>query len=62
MHTKLRVYDNSTEGDPQEGIAPQPRLLLHTKGGKIVDSCDLAMTPDWAKPILATAIKLSGLS
>jgi hypothetical protein len=28
------------------------------KRGKIVDSCDLAMTPDWAKPILAAAMKL----
>jgi predicted ABC-type ATPase len=56
--TELRVYDNSAEGDPREGIAPQPRLLLHMKGGKIVDSCDMTMTPDWAKPILATAMKL----
>jgi hypothetical protein len=61
VHTKLRVYDNSAEGDPRDGVAPQPRLLLHMKGGKIVDSGDLTMTPDWAKPILAE-MKLSGLS
>lgn len=60
--TELRVYDNSAEGDPREGIAPQPGMLLHMKRGKIVDSCDLTMTPDWAKPILATAMKLLGLS
>jgi predicted ABC-type ATPase len=57
--TELLVYDNSEEADPRSGIAPRPRLLLHMDHGKIVDSCDLAMTPEWAKPILATAMKLS---
>jgi len=57
--TELRVYDNSEEGDPRSGIAPQPKLLLHMDRGRIIDSCDLAMTPEWAKPILATAMKLS---
>jgi predicted ABC-type ATPase len=58
--TGLRVYDNSEEGDPRSGIAPQPRLLLHMGRGKIVDSCDLTTAPEWAKPILAMAMKLSG--
>jgi predicted ABC-type ATPase len=58
--TELRVYDNSEEGDPRKGIAPQPRLLLHMESRRIVDSCDLATTPEWAKPILVTAMKLSG--
>jgi len=57
--TELRVFDNSAEGDPRKGIAPQPRLLLHMDHGKIVEMCDLTKTPDWAKPILATAMKLS---
>ena len=57
--TELRVYDNSVEGDPREGVAPQPRLLLHMKGGKIVNSCDLTLTPDWAKPIVAMALRVS---
>jgi hypothetical protein len=26
---------------------------------KIVDICDLTTTPEWAKPILATAVKIS---
>jgi len=26
--------------------------------GEIVEICDLAMAPDWVKPILATAMKL----
>jgi predicted ABC-type ATPase len=58
--TELRVYDNSEEGDPRKRIPPQPKLLLHMKGTEIVDSCDLIATPNWAKPILATAIRLSG--
>jgi predicted ABC-type ATPase len=56
--TELRVYDNSEEGDPRKGVAPQPVLLLHMDHGKIVDSCDVTRTPEWAKPILATAMKL----
>jgi predicted ABC-type ATPase len=59
--TELRVYDNSEEGDPRKGIAPQPFLLLHMHRGKIVESCALTEAPQWAKPILATALKLSGM-
>jgi predicted ABC-type ATPase len=58
--TELRVYDNSEEGDPRSGIAPRPRLLLHMDRRKIVDSCDLTTTREWAKPILAMAMKISG--
>jgi predicted ABC-type ATPase len=57
--TELRVFDNSEEGDPRRGIAPRPTLLLHLNRGKIVDSCDLTETPEWAKPIFATAMRLS---
>ena len=57
--TELRVYDNSAEADPAAGAAPEPRLLLHTRGGRIVASCPLAETPAWAKPILAAAVKTS---
>jgi len=57
--TELLVYDNSEEADPRRGIAPRPTLLLHMDHGRIVDSCDLNATPQWAKPILATAIKLT---
>ncbi len=57
--TELRVYDNSEEADPRKGLAPQPKLLLHMDHGKIVDSCDLTTTPEWAKPILVTAMKLT---
>jgi predicted ABC-type ATPase len=57
--TELRVYDNSAEGDPRKGVAPEPKLLLRMIGGKIVDSRDLTMTPDWARPIIAMAMKVS---
>jgi len=36
---------------------PQPRLLLHWQGGEIVAPDDLSTTPDWAKPIVAAALK-----
>jgi predicted ABC-type ATPase len=56
---ELRVYDNSVDADPQAGQAPEPLLILHMIGGKVVRSIDLARTPEWAKPIMATALKAS---
>jgi predicted ABC-type ATPase len=56
--TELRVYDNSLEADPHAGVAPEPKLVLHLVRGKVVTTCDLTLTPDWAKPILAAAMKL----
>ena len=55
--TELRVFDNSDEADPDAGKAPEPMLVLRTARGRIVGSCDLADTPEWAKPIVAAAIK-----
>jgi hypothetical protein len=55
--TELRVYDNSEEADPHTGAAPKPKLILHLARGKVVSSCDLTLTPEWAKPILAEAMK-----
>jgi predicted ABC-type ATPase len=57
--TELRVYDNSEEADPRAGRAPSPVLLLHMVRGKIAASCALAQTPQWAKPILAAALRSS---
>jgi predicted ABC-type ATPase len=57
--TALRVYDNSAEADPEAGAVPHPVLVLHTEGGKILNPGDLARAPDWAKPIVAAALKLS---
>jgi predicted ABC-type ATPase len=66
--TELRVYDNTVEADPQAGMAPQPRLVLHWQGaqrglgepGRVaapLQATALASTPDWAKPIVAAAFK-----
>src|SRR5579864_6452459 len=54
--TELRVYDNSREADPQAGVAPEPRLILHLARARIISSCQLIDTPEWAKPILRAAI------
>jgi predicted ABC-type ATPase len=57
--TELRVYDNSIDADPHAGHAPQPVLILHLAKRKIVQMVDLAKTPEWAKPVVVGAIKLS---
>jgi len=54
--TELRVYDNSQEADPHAGVRPEPALILHLARAKIISSCGLADTPQWAKPILRAAI------
>ena len=58
MLTELRVYDNSAEADPATGHQPQPVLVLHVEHGRIVGPPDLSATPDWAKPIVAGALKI----
>jgi predicted ABC-type ATPase len=57
--SELRVYDNSLQADPHTGATPSPRLLLQLKKRKVVSLCDLTLTPDWAKPILLAAIKVT---
>ncbi|MFM9970163.1 MAG: zeta toxin family protein [Burkholderiales bacterium] len=54
----LRVYDNSHNADPAMGNAPKPALVLHRERGAILNKTELANTPDWAKPIVAAALKL----
>jgi predicted ABC-type ATPase len=60
--TELRVYDNSREGDPNAGREPAPRLLLHWRSGRIVAPRSFEDAPEWAKPILAAAMKLAGIA
>src|SRR5436309_469188 len=57
--TELRVYDNSFEADPHAGRTPQPTLILHLANGKVVEMVELSKTPQWAKALLAAAIKIS---
>ena len=55
----LRIYDNSHKADPNQGNTPLPKLLLHLEAGKIVEPDDLTGAPEWAKPIIAGALKLT---
>jgi hypothetical protein len=57
--TDLRVFDNTEEGDPQKAQTPVPKLLPHPNRGEIVNSYDLPLAAQWAKPILQAAIKCS---
>ncbi|MEX5214691.1 MAG: zeta toxin family protein [Nitrospiraceae bacterium] len=57
--TTLKVYDNSVDADPVAGHAPTPTLVLHIERGKILGPSDLTPTPDWARPIVAAALRLS---
>jgi predicted ABC-type ATPase len=54
----LRVYDNSAHADPAAGKTPRPRLVLHMAQEKILGPADLSRTPEWAKPIVAAALKV----
>ena len=56
--TELLLYDNSEDADPVAGKTPEPKLLLHLIRGRIRASCELFDVPEWAKPIVAAAIKL----
>jgi predicted ABC-type ATPase len=56
--TELRVYDNSGYADPAAGDAPTPKLVLHLSHGEIAGPPELSATPQWAKPIVAAALKM----
>ena len=62
--TELKVFDNSEEGDPAAGTIPEPKLLLHWRRGAIISPKPrvLEMTPDWAKAIVARALRLQRMS
>jgi len=57
--TALRMYDNSTEADPAAGKAPQLTPVLLMEHRKILNPQDLPRAPDWAKPIVAAALKMA---
>lgn len=58
--TELLIYDNSTDADPVAGKMPRLQLVLHLQRGKVVGRSDFAQTPEWAKPVVAAALKLAG--
>ena len=57
---ELKVFDNSEDGIPAAGTIPEPKRLLHWRRGAIISPVPeiLEMTPEWAKPIVARALKL----
>ena len=57
--SELRVYDNSKEADPRRTASLSPRLLVHLDRGRLASVCELAAIPDWAKPVVLTALKIS---
>ena len=57
--TELKVYDNSFEADPHAGRPPPPTLILHLAKRKIVEMVELPKTPQWAKALVASAVKIS---
>jgi len=57
--TTLHVYDNSVDADPAAGRTPKPTPVLYMGRGKILGPPDLVATPNWAKPIVAAALKLT---
>jgi len=56
---ELHVYDNSAEKQMGKRDDPLPQLILHIDGGKIVGPKSLRLTPEWAKPIVAAAVKMT---
>lgn len=59
---ELRIYDNSEEADPAAGAAPEPRLILHMRGSAIAQSCEPGEVPEWAKPLMAVAMRIASMS
>lgn len=57
--TELLLYDNSEEANLLTGRAPEPDLILHLTRGRVRETCELTHAPEWAKPILAAALKLN---
>ena len=56
--TEVRVYDNSADADPAAGAVPIPLLVLQVRKRRIVAPRRLAGAPEWAKPIVAGAMRL----
>ncbi len=56
--TELRLFDNSEKADPLTGTEPQPVEVLRMLNGAIVQCLSLEQVPNWAKPIVAAALRL----
>ena len=55
----LRIFDNSTDANLKIGELPAPALVVHAENGKVISNAKvLARTPEWARPLVAAALKL----
>ena len=58
----VRIFDNSAQAAPGQGLTPKPLLLLHCESRRIVAPAELSTllveTPEWAKAIAASALDL----
>ena len=57
---ELKLFDNSEERDPARGRSPNPLLVLHFEGGRVLYACPRAQVPDWAKSIVQAAVRRFG--
>jgi predicted ABC-type ATPase len=55
---EVKVYDNTIEVRNANVRMPAPALILHTRNRIIQNTNHLDATPDWAKPIVAMAIRI----
>lgn len=55
----LRIFDNSAEANLKIGERPAPVVVIHVEKGTVKSRVKaLAHTPDWARPLVAAALKL----
>ncbi|CAN5150460.1 zeta toxin family protein [soil metagenome] len=54
---ELRVFDNSEDADPECGMVPKPRLILHAANGEMLQACEVEAVPLWAKPVYIAALR-----
>jgi hypothetical protein len=54
--TDLAVFDNSIDAPPLQGGRPEPRLLLHTANGSVLEIAPLTSIPTWAKPVVMAVL------
>lgn len=54
---ELKLFDNSVVADPDADSLPEPRLLMHLRGERVVALADPETIPEWAKPIVAAALR-----
>lgn len=55
--TTLRVFDNSARASPHDGARPEPLLVLQAACGKAIGGCSADRVPEWAKPLVAAAVR-----